>query len=186
MAEVLDVRTVHEGWSSFRLVDFRLDDGSVVERSIEDHGDATAVLPYDPVRRVALLVRQFRAPIAYAAVEGFPEAPAGIIDPGEDAETCGRREVMEETGVRLSRLDPLGCYWASPGSSMERSHLFLAEYAAVDRVEAGGGVDEHEDIEVLEMPLRELADRLGRGELGDLKMLSLVQALMLRRPELFA
>ena len=57
--------------------------------------------------------------------------------------------------------------------------------ALVLLVAAGGGVDEHEDIQVMETPLHELARALERGELADLKLLALVQALMIRRPELF-
>ena len=82
MAEILDVTPVFRGWSDFSLVRFRLDGGEVVERCIEDHGDAACVLPYDPERQVALLVRQFRGPVALEGETDFPEAPAGLIDQG--------------------------------------------------------------------------------------------------------
>ncbi|MBV9288829.1 MAG: NUDIX hydrolase, partial [Hyphomicrobiales bacterium] len=42
-----------------------------------------------------------------------------------------------------------------------------------------------EDIEVLEVPLAELAARAHRGGLNDLKLAVLVLSLMNRRPELF-
>ncbi len=186
MVEILDIDTLHEGWSTFRLVRFRLEDGTVLQRSIEDHGDAVIVLPYDPERRVALLVRQFRAQVRLRGEDPFPEAPAGIIEAGEDPADCGRREAMEETGVRLDAMESIGRYWASPGSTTERSHLFLAPYTRADLVGEGGGVDEHEDTEAEEVPLQELARRLDRGELQDVKLLALVLSLMRKRPELFA
>jgi nudix-type nucleoside diphosphatase (YffH/AdpP family) len=185
VSRILEVKQVYGGWSRFNLVAFRLKDGSVVERCVEDHGRAAVVLPYDPERRVALLVRQFRAAVAFAGEVAGPEAPAGLIDPGEDGEGCARREAFEETGVKLGALEPLGRYWSSPGSTTETSDLFLAPYRAADRVAAGGGADEHEDIEIVETPLAELDRLLATGGLADLKLLALVQALKLRRPELF-
>lgn len=186
MVEIVKIDPIHRGWSNFSVVTFRLDDGSVIQRSVEDHGRAASVLPYDPERRVALVARQFRAPVRLAEATDILEPPAGIIDAGETAAQCARREALEEVGVRLGELEPLGCYWSSPGSGMERNDLFLAAYTQADRIEAGGGTDEHEDIEVIETPLSELAAMLDRGELSDLKLLGLVQTLRLRRPELFA
>jgi nudix-type nucleoside diphosphatase (YffH/AdpP family) len=186
MARIEKVRTVHEGWSTFRLIDFRLDDDSLVERAVEDHGDAVVVLPYDPDRKVATLVRQLRPPVAFRRAEGFWEPPAGLLDmPGESPETCARREALEETGLRLPVLEPLGCYWSTPGSSTERAHLFLGAYAGVDRLGQGGGADAHEDIEVKEVALKDLAAALDRGELEDLKLMACLLSLMRRRPELF-
>ena len=186
MAEVLGKTAIYQGWSTFSLVRFRLDQGSEVERCVEDHGDAACVLPFDPNRRVALLVRQFRAPVTLKGEDEFPEPPAGLIDPGEAPEASARREAEEETGVHLGTLDPVGCFWSSPGSTAERSHLFLAEYSAADRIGPGGGVDHDEHVEILELPLDELARRADQGELRDLKLGVLVHALMRRRPELFS
>jgi nudix-type nucleoside diphosphatase (YffH/AdpP family) len=186
VAEVLGERPIYQGWSRFSLVRFRLDGGSEVERCIEDHGDAACVLPYDPVRRVAVLVRQFRGPVTLKAVAEFPEPPAGLIDAGEAPEASARREAEEETGLRLKTLEPVGRFWSSPGSTTERSSLFLAEYSAADRIGQGGGVDHDEHVEILELPLDELAARADRGELHDLKLGVLAFALMRRRPELFS
>ncbi|MGZ5225641.1 MAG: GDP-mannose pyrophosphatase, partial [Burkholderiales bacterium] len=74
--------------------------------------------------------------------------------------------------------------WSMPGISAERMDLFLGLYAAADRTEAGGGIDD-EGIEVVEMPLSALAAMTDAGALNDMKTLVLVQTLRLRRPELF-
>jgi nudix-type nucleoside diphosphatase (YffH/AdpP family) len=186
MAEVVETLPVYRGWADFNLVRIRLDDGQVVERCVEDHGDAACVLPYDPNRRVALLVRQVRAAVTYRGEDGFPEPPAGLIDDGESPEMAARREAEEETGLTLRSLEPLGRFWSSPGSTTETSWLYLAEYSAADRVGQGGGVDDHEDVEVLEVPLVELAARARSGALADLKLAVLALSLMNRRPELFS
>ena len=59
MTQVVSVEEIYRGWSRFSLVRFRLEDGEEVERCVEDHGAAAVVLPYDPERRVALLVSRF-------------------------------------------------------------------------------------------------------------------------------
>jgi nudix-type nucleoside diphosphatase (YffH/AdpP family) len=187
MAEILRTIVLDDSWATFLKAEVRLDDGAVVSRQIEAHGEVAAVLPYDPARRTALLVRLLRVPPLYAqGLQLVTEAPAGLLNPGETAEAAARREAMEETGVRLNQLEPVGCYWSTPGISTERMWLFLAAYAEADRQGSGGGVaEEHEGIEVLEISLDALGRMLDAGAIDDMKTLALVQALKLRRPELF-
>jgi hypothetical protein len=73
-----------------------------------------------------------------------------------------------------------------PGVSTERMTLYLAEYRAKDRVGDGGGVaHEDEEVRVVELGLKELAALMAADGVVDMKTLALVQALQLRRPELF-
>ena len=184
-AEIVATEEKHRGWATFRVVQARLADGSLVRREVEDHGNAACVLPYDPARKVATLVRQLRVPMVQAG--GPPaliEAPAGTIDPGEDEAAAARREAEEETGIRLASLEPVAAVWSMPGVSTERLSMFLAAYSEADRIGAGGG-DASEDIEVIEMPLAELAAMADAGTLTDMKAFTLIQTLRLRRPELF-
>ena len=84
-------RLIHDGWARFLVAEVTMADGTRVKREIEDHGRAVAVLPYDPARRMAVLISQFRAPVLYA--DGPPEmieAPAGILDEGHPED--GARE----------------------------------------------------------------------------------------------
>src|SRR3954469_22202759 len=99
-AEIVATEVKHRGWSTFLLATVRLPDGSTVTRAVEDHGNAVCVLPYDPVRRTAILVQQLRAPTLYAAkLPHVLEAVAGRIDEGEDPESSARRETVEEAGL---------------------------------------------------------------------------------------
>jgi nudix-type nucleoside diphosphatase (YffH/AdpP family) len=185
-ATILAEKTVHKGWNRLLVATVTTAGGATIERSVEDHGAAAAVLPYDPARRCALLVRQMRVPLLLAyGVQHSLEAPAGILDE-DDPVACVRREAMEEAGLRLGPVSHVGSVFPMPGISTERMELFLAEYGAADRIGAGGGLEaENEEIEVVEMPLGELAAMAVKGGLADLKTLALVQALMLGRPELF-
>jgi nudix-type nucleoside diphosphatase (YffH/AdpP family) len=186
MAEIIGSETVFAGWNRLLLVSLRTRDGALIRRSVEDHGSAAAVLPYDPARRVALLVRQLRAPLLFAhAIASSLEVPAGLVDSG-DAAQCVRREAMEEAGLALRAVQPVASVFPMPGVSTEKIALFLAEYQAADRVAAGGGLAaENEEIEVVEMALRDIAAMADSGQLNDLKTFALVQTLRRRRPELF-
>jgi nudix-type nucleoside diphosphatase (YffH/AdpP family) len=186
MTKILRVETIHDGWSKFLMLTVRLADGVELRREVEDHGSAVTVLPYDPERRVALLVRQLRVPVLHAGgPDTVLEAPAGRIESADPAE-CARREAVEEVGVALTTLDRVGTVWSMPGVATEQMTLYLAPFSARDRVGAGGGLSsEHENIEVVEMPLSELWSLYVEGQLEDLKTLALVQALRLREPQLF-
>lgn len=71
-----------------------------------------------------------------------------------------------------------------PGISTERMALFLGTYSQTDRIGPGGGASS-EQIEVIELTLRELAEMADTGTLADLKTFALVQSLRLRKPDLF-
>jgi nudix-type nucleoside diphosphatase (YffH/AdpP family) len=183
--EIIGTEEKYRGWCTLLLAQARYPDGRIVKREIEDHGRASCVLPYDPERKAALLVRQLRVPPLHAGGDGMIlEAPAGLIDPGEDGSAAARREAMEEVGVRLTSLDLVTSAWSMPGISAERMDLFLGLYRETDQTGAGGGIDD-EGIEVVEIPLGTLAAMADAGTLNDMKTLVLVQTLRLRRPDLF-
>src|SRR4051812_44615244 len=74
---ILKVTPIYKGWGRYLIARVRLEDGSLGVRQIDDHGVAVAVLPYDPIRKVATLVRQPRTSALYAAGEAdILEAPA--------------------------------------------------------------------------------------------------------------
>ena len=169
--------TLYSGWSTSRRVHFRLPDGTALSREGETHGEAAVVLPYAPDRRTALLVRQPRASVILAGEAPLLAAPAGGLASADPAEGA-RREAMEECGVRLGALEPVGAFWSMPAVSTERLHLFLARYGVSDRVGDGGGLaEEDENIEVLEASLDALFDQERRGAIPDLKTAYLLAVL---------
>lgn len=183
---IKQIGTAYQGWRKILKMTVRMPDGRTMIREVLDSGEAAAVLPYDLARRKVILVRQFRAPVMH--IEGHPdflEAVAGLLD-GDEPEACARREAMEEAGLRVERLEPLGHFWSAPGITTERLHLFLAPYTEADRIGEGGGLaDEHEEIEVMEFGFEDLAGLLARNAIADMKTMILVQALRLRHPRAF-
>jgi hypothetical protein len=180
------VRLVHDGWARYLVAEVMQEDGTRLTREMEDHGRAVAVLPYDPERRVATLVSQFRAPVLYSG--GPPshiEVPAGLLDEGA-SEDEARREALEETGLRLGALDFVASAWSMPGISTERMDLFLAAYGEADRTGSGGGPAPGGGAgggDEIPQPARAAHGR--RGTITDMKSLTLLFALQLRRPDLF-
>jgi nudix-type nucleoside diphosphatase (YffH/AdpP family) len=184
--EIRDAETRYQGYATIMAVTLVAPDGETVVREVEDHGHAACVLPYDPERRFVLLVCLPRAPVMLAG--GPPElleAPAGMVEDEPPGATV-RREALEEAGVRLEKLEPLGAPFSSPGVSTERIALYLAPYSQADRVAAGGGSQaEQEHITVVEMPLGEFWQAVDAGVIEDLKTLALGYALRCHHPELF-
>ncbi|NMM44070.1 NUDIX domain-containing protein [Rhodospirillaceae bacterium KN72] len=128
--------------------------GNVVSREIFERGHAAGIIPYDPVRDEVVLIEQFR-PGAFAAGDPDPwmiEVVAGIVDEGETPEDVARRESVEEAGVILDNLHPIGRFYMTPGGSSESITLFVGQ---CDASKAGGihGLDEEgEDIRVFTEP----------------------------------
>ncbi len=183
---ILRTTNISNGYVKLARLRVRLASGAEADREVETHGDSAAVLPYDPDRRCALVVRLFRAPVFMSCgVVEIEEACAGMIDDGDPASTA-RREAEEELGLRLHDLEVVARVWPSPGVSTETSTLYLAPYSPIDRVGAGGGLaSEHEEITVVERPLADLAREADAGEIVDGKLFTLVLSLRARRPELF-
>jgi nudix-type nucleoside diphosphatase (YffH/AdpP family) len=182
---ILQTRTVHAGWTKLLIAKVQLPDGHAIEREIEDHGEAIAVLPYHPARKTAVLVRQPRVPLLYSANHPQTlEAVAGIIEEKDPGETV-HREVMEEAKLKLDSVERVFTAWTMPGISTERMHFYLAVYSGEPRPEIAGGTDEDENTLAVEIELAELARMADADELPDTKTLLLLQTLRLRRPDLF-
>jgi ADP-ribose pyrophosphatase len=117
-------------------------------------GRAAAVLPYDPVADVVVLIEQFRLPALAAGLDPvLVELPAGLCDDGETPEASARRETVEEMGLTVGALRRIGGFLLTPGGSDELCELYAGHVQAPPA--DGGGVAghagvaaEHEDIRV--------------------------------------
>lgn len=62
--------------------------------------DAVVIVPFHAVRHKLVIIREFRVPL-----DGYEYGfPAGLVDNGESVEQAARRELMEETGLTVSRF----------------------------------------------------------------------------------
>lgn len=156
--------------------------GGVRQRRLSlERGDAASAIVRRVDDDVVLLTRQFRYP-TYAKGPGWViETAAGVMEDGEDPADTLTRELIEELGYRPFHLEPIATFYASPGGSSERLHLFYAEVSEANRMGPGGGLDsEQEDIEIIELSIDELRARLDAGELVDAKTIIAAQWLLSR------
>jgi ADP-ribose pyrophosphatase len=155
---------------------FQLFDGSMsapVRRLTLERGDSVAALLVDDAGRV-WLIEQFRIATWPAGPGWLVETAAGIVAPGESPEAALRREVFEETGFEIERLEPIASVYLSPGGSSERVHLYCAGVRS--RRGVGGGVAaEGEDIRLVAFSRDELAQAWRAGRFVDAKTLLAVQ-----------
>ncbi|TDX88195.1 ADP-ribose pyrophosphatase [Neorhizobium sp. R1-B] len=186
---IVSEKTLSDGWT--RLSSYELDytdrDGAThrLRREIYHRMPAACILLYDSKRDTVVLVKQFRLP-AYLAGEPawLVEVPAGLLDE-DHPEDAIRREAMEETGYRLREVRFLFKAFMSPGAIMEHIHFFFAPVDLADRINGGGGLaDEHEDIEVLELPLDQAFAMIESGEICDAKTIMLLQWAAINRGRL--
>jgi len=68
-----------------------------------------------------ILVRQYRHGISDFVLE----IPGGVIDPGEDAITAARREMLEETGYAFDSVTELVNLYPNPATSDNQTTTFL-------------------------------------------------------------
>jgi GDP-mannose pyrophosphatase NudK len=152
------------------------DDGArrTLKHDVYRHGKAAAVLLYDARRRVVALVKQFRAG-AYLSDGALAtiEACAGMLD-GDPPEICAIREALEETGIAITEPVHVFDAYMSPGGMTEKIACFVAPYGEADRTGKGGGVDEDEHIEVLEIPFGEALTMIEGGAIADAKTIALI------------
>jgi ADP-ribose pyrophosphatase len=137
-----------------------------------NRGDSVAVLLYDPSIKAVVLTRQFRFPAYYSdAQKGWQlEIVAGLLETNECPEAAAHREVFEEVGFQVPRLEFVTEFFLSPGGSSEKIRLYFAEAAASDQTGTGGGViREGEDICVESIPLARALEMIRTNEIGDAK-----------------
>ena len=157
----LSGKCVYEGLVIDVHVDeVRLPNGNTTKLEIIRHPGASAVVPLHADGTVTL-VRQYR----YAAGGFIFEVPAGKLEPGEDPESCARRELEEEAGIRTGRLHPLGWIFTTPGFTDEKIHLF----AATKLTGVQQSLEHDEVLELMRIPLSEAFELVGSGKLNDAK-----------------
>lgn len=135
-----------------------LPDGSESVREFVRHPGAVIVIAVTDSGSI-VVERQFRYPLGRV----FIELPAGKLDGNEDPEACARRELMEETGYVASAWRYLGVIHPCIGYADERIEIFLAS----GLTHVGQKLDPGEFLEVMELPLDVLLEKVKLGEMTD-------------------
>lgn len=140
-----------------------LPNGTHSSREYIKHGGAVAVFALDKNQNL-VMERQYRHPVRQVAIE----VPAGKIDPNEELLTCGKRELLEETGYIAHQWTYLGEILPCIGYSTEKIYFFLAEKLEY----RAQSLDEGEFLEVYLQPLQEVLREAYTGKITDGKTLA--------------
>ena len=113
--------------------------------------NSIGVLIYNTKNEHIVLVKQFRI----GPEKELLEIVAGKIE-GKDQDLIktAHREVLEETGFKIDRLQHLYEFYTTPGPVTETMNLYYAEVS--EQIEPGGGLEcENEEIEILNLTKQE-------------------------------
>ena len=146
-------------------------------REVYDRGNGATVLLYNKEYGTVVLIRQFRLPtfLNQNPTGMVIEACAGLVDENNPDDTV-RREAIEETGYHIEKVHKAFSAYMSPGAVTEILHCYVAEYDKdMKKSEGGGLANEHEHIQILEMPFQQALDMIASGEIVDAKTIMLLQ-----------
>jgi GDP-mannose pyrophosphatase NudK len=187
--KIINTEILSKNWYTLKKVtfDYQHTNGTWIQQSREayDRGNGATILLYNLSKKTVILTQQFRLP---TYINGNPtgmliETCAGLLDL-DNPEDCIRRETEEETGFKIREVKKIYEAYMSPGSVTEILYFFIAEYSKEMQLSEGGGVDVHEDINVIELPFKKAIGMIGNGEIKDGKTIMLLQYLQIHNPEL--
>jgi len=141
---------------------------------VERCSGMSAVVILAEIEGKVILIEQSRVPLDGRTCL---ELPAGLVGDEDDkgVEETAVKELEEETGFTAERIEVIGEFFSSPGMVAEGFTLVRAH--GLRRIGEGGG-NEHEDIEVHQVPRNEIAAFVARkraeGCAIDTKMLLLL------------
>ncbi|MEJ2478461.1 MAG: NUDIX hydrolase [Desulfobacterales bacterium] len=108
-----------------------------------DIPDAVVIVPFHTGRDKIVITREYR--VALAGDEyGFP---AGLVDDGETVEAAARRELLEETGLTVTRVLTIGPPVYSSAGMTDESVAMV--YVECDGEPSAAGNEGIEQIEVI-------------------------------------
>ncbi len=153
-----------------RIINVKLDEvelpsGNKSHREVVEHPGAVAVIAENDEGRL-VLVQQFRYPTG----ETLLEIPAGKLEPGEPPEECARREMIEETGYRIGKIELLSRIYTTPGFCNEVIYIYRGhDLQYIGTPEGSGDADEEENLMPVLIHKQEAITKIKSGEINDAK-----------------
>lgn len=156
--ELLDKKTVYKG-KRIVVEELHYKNPRTDEILYREHvlaGHAAIIIPETNDGNF-IMIREPRTPVGLKVLA----FPAGMIEKGETEEDGAIRELEEETGYRAKKMKKLREVYPAIGYSNEKTIIFLAK----NLIKTKRHLDETEDIEVIELPKKEVKQMLDKGEI---------------------
>lgn len=158
-------KTIHS-WKTISLIEeqVQLPNGRTITHTTIEHPGAAVILPISAEQKI-ILVHQFRPSLK----KWLLELPAGTIESGECPQTCAHRELEEETGYSAEEMIALDSVTPLAGFCDEIQYLYVARHLhKTERLHC----DVDEVIEVVELSVQELEQKIISGEITDSKTIA--------------
>jgi len=163
------------------VIQYEKFDGTMTDDVIRlnmNRGNSVAALLFDPYKKSVIMIRQFRYPaFSNNKKEGWLlEIVAGVVENGHDPKKTIIKEIYEEVGYEVHNVDHILTFYTSPGGSSEKVFLYFAEIHEELKIADGGGLDsETEDIQIVEIPLKDALNLLDSNVIIDAKTIIALQ-----------
>ena len=149
---------------------------SIIQRELVHRPEAAGVLIYSLQQQKFALIEQFRVGAIDDAVSPWQlEIIAGVLDGDESAESCIRRESLEESGCVLNQLQHLFSFYPSAGACSELFHLYVAEAHLPEHGGIFGVSDEGENILLHILNFTDLPELMVNGRLKNAPVIMALQ-----------
>ncbi len=120
--------------------------------------DWVLILALTPQQEV-VMVRQYR----HGNEQICLELPGGLVDPEDSSpELSAKRELLEETGFKVSNIRLIGECYPQPAILSNRCFFYLAQGAVKEHEQ---NLDAGEDIEILTVPLKDIRAKIESKEI---------------------
>lgn len=182
--KILDEQYAYDGFLKIKKAKLRHDTfggTEPIEITVEsmDRGDSVAVVIFEKDTNSLLFIKQFR----YSTIKtssGWPtELVAGMLEENETPEAGAIREIDEEIGYSVDKLEFISNFYVSPGGTSERIFLFYVEVNSSDQTRNNRGIGS-EDIQLVRIEKEEVRKMLKENLINDAKTLIGVQYYFLR------
>ncbi len=142
--------------------------GNIVKWDFIKHNGAAAVVPVDDEGKL-IMVHQYRNALERYTIE----IPAGGLNsPDEPTKDAAERELAEETGFHAKEIEFLISIRTTVAFCNEKIDIYVAKGLTPGKQ----NLDEDEFVDVRAYSVRELLDKIFKGEIQDSKTISAVLA----------
>jgi len=182
--KILDEQYTYNGFLKIKRATIKHDtfggkEPMEITRESMERGDSVAILIFEKDTDSFLFIKQFRYPTIETGSGWTTELVAGVLEENEEPESCAMREIDEEIGYDVDKLEFVSTFYTSPGGTSERIFLYYAEVNLSDQTRPGGGIDS-EDIQLIRIEKEEVRKLLEENLINDAKTLVGVQYYFLR------